>query len=72
VLQEKIVSMEDSSDTIGNRNRIPFVFLKVRMPVMTIDIVLDELFTVFWKHAVNFRLICNKSIRLNVPASGCE
>jgi hypothetical protein len=47
--------MEDSSDTIKNRTRIPCFTVKIF--VLTIGIVLDELFTVFWNHAVNFLLI---------------
>jgi len=45
LLQEKIVTMEDSSDTIGNRTRIPC--FTVKMFVMSFDIVLYEQFTVF-------------------------
>ena len=42
---ERIVSMEDSNATIGNRKHI--LCFTVKMLVMTIDVVLDELFTVF-------------------------
>jgi hypothetical protein len=54
VLQEMILSIEDSSDTIGNRTRIPPLCFKVKMSVMTTDILLDDLFTVFLESCCEF------------------